>query len=294
MNKSLVGLVLMAGVLVGHGQAVAQEAASSVSIEALSLDRYTGIVKPQRSVLIAAANDGLLLALQVVEGTKVKSGQTLGRLDDRVQSAVVESASLRYADPSRMEQAAAQVSILEYELRMATDLHGKGVAHKREVDLAEVRLREGEAAMRGVMAEHQQLAADLRVEQERLESLRFVAPFSGVILERLSEPGTALRVGDGVYRVAALDPLRVELPLPVELYEVLKQGASYRLAAAGPINDELIATLTTIRPEIDSASATFVATFEIGNPELMLPAGFRVHLAAVQPIGPDELVLGVP
>jgi hypothetical protein len=38
------------------------------------------------------------------------------------------------------------------------------------------------------------------------------------------------------------------------------------------------AELRLIRPEIDSASQTFVATFEIDNPDLALPTGFRVSL----------------
>lgn len=262
----------------------AQTIGSDDGVESLNLERYSGIAQPEREVVLAAASDGLLLDLSVEEGQQVRGGHTLGRLDDRVQTAVVESASLRFADTSRIEQAAAQVSILEFDLRKVTELHEKGVANLREVDIAKVKLKDAEAAMQGMLAEHQQLESDLQVERERLEALHFAAPFDGVILERMAEPGAALRVGDGVYRLASLDPLRVELPLPVELYPKLSAGASYNLVAEGPVNEPIRATLRTIRPEIDSASATFVATFEIRNPDLALPAGFRVYLES-----PDQV-----
>jgi len=50
------------------------------------------------------------------------------------------------------------------------------------------------------------------------------------------------------------------------------------------VNREIHARLIRRAQEIDPASDTFIAVFEIDNQDHALPAGFRVHLISDQPL----------
>jgi len=74
------------------------------------------------------------------------------------------------------------------------------------------------------------------LEQKRLETLHLTAPFDAVVMEVIAEPGAAVRVGDPLLRIAQLDPLEVELPLPATLYNRIQTGERYALEASVPVS----------------------------------------------------------
>jgi len=164
----------------------------------------------------------------------------------------------------------------------------RGAANPREARLAEVQLAQAEAEVMNAEARLKEAAATLKLESERLAQLQIIAPFSGKVMEAIAEPGASVRVADPVLRIARLDPLEVKLPLPAELYARLAIGRSYRLDAGVPVNRLLRATLVRRADEIDPASDTFIAVFQIPNPRGELPAGVRVHLADIRPVAEPE------
>lgn len=273
-------LVLVVALLAQAGAALSAWAAG----EQTDLSRYTGIARPRYQVVLAAPTDGLLIRVGPTEGDRVSSGDDVASMDDRIQQQVVALAELQAADTSAVDLAEADVRFYAAELERVRHLERHNAANLREIDIAEIQLEQAHARLRGAKAQAEQAALQFGIERRRLAALRLSAPFDGVVVQRVAQPGSSLRVGDGVLRLAAIDTLWAEIPVPAGLYGRLSVGRRYRLRAGTPVEGPVDATLLRVRPEIDSASETVVATFEIENPGLRMPAGFEVHLTGTSPI----------
>ncbi len=250
----------------------------------LDLTRYSGVARASRDLIVTAPTDALLGSLPVEEGDAIATGREVAAMDDRVQQAVVEVTRLQSLNEAPLISAKATVAFYELELERAQDMFARNAANEREVRIAEVQLARAKAEVMNAESQLKQAGAALALEQERLDLLHLTAPFDGVVMEVVAEPGAALRVADPILRIAQLDPLEAELPLPAELYGELEIGRRYRLDAAVPVSRQLEARLTRRASEIDPASDTFLAVFEIQNPGQAIPAGVRVSLANLEPI----------
>ena len=252
----------------------------------LQLSRYTGVAQPSQEVVLALPEDGTIIDIAVEEGDVFEAGQILAVLDDRIQRQVVRLAELRAADTSGLERARADLSLAELELETVRELDHAGATTPQEVRVAEVRVQQALADERAAVAAGEQAQASLAAEQARLDRLHVVAPFSGRVIQRVAQRSATHRIGDPLLRIADLETLHVELPLPAELYYQLQPGARYLMHAEVPASRQLEATLLRVRCDIDAASETFIATFEIQNNDHALPPGFRLYL--VKPQAMDE------
>lgn len=91
------------------------------------------------------------------------------------------------------------------------------------------------------------------LEQNRRLSttLQLRAPITGVVLERLAEPGQRLNMSDPIYRIANLDPLWLEIRVPLEHLPNLAAGAAVKVAAFGAEG-----RLLSVGRDVDAASQT--------------------------------------
>ena len=97
---------------------------------------------------------------------------------------------------------------------------------------------------------------------------------SGVVVERFMSPGEYVDQKP-VLRLAAVDPLRVDVLVPAAAFGQVEIGRP------GSVVPELInrtpqtATVKTVDRVIDAASNTFRVRLELPNPNGALPAGLR-------------------
>lgn len=287
---------LLAAMLVAS-PAVAQPATSpdsAASTESVygPLHRYRGFTQPSREVVLTAPVDGLLLEIGVEEDEAVSARQVVAQMDDRVEQARIDVAATIAKSEARIRSAEAGVRLAELELVRVQQMQRGAAANDMEVETAKARLDQARADLDLAQMDQAQAQATLKLEQAQAELLRLTAPFEGVLIDRDVEPGASLRVADPVARIVQLDPLEVDLPLPVALYDQMQVGRSYRLMAGPPVGGELVAELTRIRPEVDPASDTARFRFEIDNPGQRMPAGFTVWLADPKPVAqtPTSLI----
>ena len=78
-----------------------------------------------------------------------------------------------------------------------------------------------------------------------------------------------------MFRIAVVDPLRVEVVLPASLYPVVRKGVSMRITPDFPGAQPHIATVAVVDRLIEGASNTFRARLSLPNPGNALPAGLR-------------------
>ena len=89
-------------------------------------------------------------------------------------------------------------------------------------------------------------------------------------------------------RVAQIDPLRVEVIVPAQMFGRIIPGMTATIVPELSQYGEQVATVTIVDKLIDAASSTFGVRLELPNAELQMPSGlmcqvrFEVDQYAVQ------------
>ena len=167
----------------------------------------SGYVVARRKAVVSAKIQGRLADLRVEEGSRVREGELIARLESRDYEAQVARARAAH------QRAAAEMAENERLLRQAARLAGQGILARDEVEVAESRVRIAQAAMA-------QARAEIAFAEAQLQNTRILAPFTGTVVKKMAEvgesvapipPGVNLSTSSGaIVALADLDTLEVE------------------------------------------------------------------------------------
>lgn len=211
-------------------------------------------VPPAQVRVLAAPQSGVLEQMPVAVGDEVVEGQVIARIKSP------ELVSLQ----RDFLQALTQQHLAQNELQRDEMLLKEGIIAKRRYEETQSRYAELMAAL----AERRQILllagmvekdiSQLEKDRQLSTGLLLRAPMTGVVLERLAEPGQRLNVSDPVYRIANLDPLWLEISVPLQSLPALSPGAAVRVAAYGAEGQ-----LLAIGREVERASQTVTVRAEL-------------------------------
>lgn len=241
----------------------------------IALERFDCVIEPSQTVKVGSPVTGILEAVAVGRGDRVSKGQVIARLDARVEKATVELQRLRAADQASIDAQAVRLEHAERRVvRLGELLKQKAmttVAHEEaEADLAVNRAEVERLRMQ------QQFAVKELARAEAALSLRTIrSPLDGIVSERAMSPGEFVNQDGHILTIADIDPLHVEVFLPVPYFRDLKLGATGEVRPAEPIGGTFPATVTVIDQVFDATSNTFGVLLSLNNPNENLPAGQR-------------------
>ncbi len=186
-----------------------------------------GTLRARRKVQMSLQQEGQLLELPYHEGDSVSQGALLARLDDTLLQA-------------QLRKTQAQRRQAEGDLQRLKRLKSSRV-------VAEEELGRAITALDVVRAEEEEL-------QIRLQQTRLLAPFAGVISERLAEPGDNPSRFSHLLTLVDLSSLTTELQLSEMVLPGLRIGdeVSLTIDALGPQQHR--GTIERIHPMVDEAS----------------------------------------
>ncbi len=157
----------------------------------------------------------------------------------------------------------------------------------------QLQLEEAHADREDARLQLENLQTTLEIAQARLDRRRLTAPFDGVVVERLKQPGEWCEAGEAVVRVLQLNPLHLEGFASADAAAALKTGQKVRaqlLKAATPAEIDnhaakadfpplvLEGRLIFVSPEVDALNRQVRIRAEVSNPELRLRPGENVLL----------------
>jgi RND family efflux transporter MFP subunit len=150
----------------------------------------TGYVVAQRKASISSKATGRLEWLGVAEGSRVKEGDVIARIDNRDVVAQAQSveASVRAAR-ANVQQAEVERQNAQVEYRRNQDLVDKNFISKSALDTAKARLDRGQAAVNSAQANLNAALANARNAQVSVDYTQIRAPFDGVILSKSANVG---------------------------------------------------------------------------------------------------------
>jgi multidrug efflux pump subunit AcrA (membrane-fusion protein) len=118
--------------------------------------------------------------------------------------------------------------------------------------------------------------ADLELQRTSAEvALRTIkSPVNGVVVERYMHPGEFPKQ-EKILKLAQIDPLRVEVYVPVAMLGKIVVGRTAYVKPESPVTGEYAAKVTVVDRVVDAASGTFGVRLELPNHDLKLPAGLK-------------------
>jgi len=218
-----------------------------------------------RGVILGAELPGLVREITFESGTFVRRGQVLVKLDTS-------------AEEAQLAAAAADASLARLNLERAQTLRQGGSNAQADLDAAEARAKQAEAA-----------SATL---QATIAKKTIRAPFDGRIAIRQVELGQVLSPGTPIASLQSVSPIHAESWFPQQALADLRLGQRVRMRVDIFPGSSWEGQVTTINPEVDVASRNVRvrATFE--NPDGRLKPGM---FAGVEVVSAEKRsVLAVP
>ena len=139
---------------------------------------------------------GQLISLPIRAGQSIKKGELIAALDAREHKLALD-----YANTS--------LSLATQELARMEKLYGRGMVSKSTFDEASTR--------------HKLMRIDLEQAKEVVRDSQILAPFDGIVLQRLKQNYGAVVAGDVIARLTRSDTLELVTDLPEILLETINQ-----------------------------------------------------------------------
>ncbi len=238
------------------------------------------LVDAHSRVKVSAAVSGMIEAVHVDRGDRVKAGQVLVELEASVERAQLEIARARARNLNMIEAAQAKLENAEKSLDRLTRLRAAnpGALTVTQFEEASAQYKIATSGVRD---------AELAVESARLEADRAEAilnlrkvksPIDGVVIERLMNAGEYRNEQSSFLTIARIDPLHVEVYLPVRFYGQTGIGGKAEVTLDAPLASRHEATVIVVDRVLDTSSGTFGVRLALPNPDLGIPAGTRCKI----------------
>jgi RND family efflux transporter MFP subunit len=242
---------------------------------AFAAPEFDCVIDPSETVKLGSPITGLLSEVLVKRGALVEQGMPVARLESSLEQANVKLGRLRAESTARIDAQREKATLTRARLSRTSKLIATQVAtqDRFEEQRADAHIAEQEL----LREEQEQKLAELELEraQAQLEQRTIRSPISGIVSEKKLSAGEFINQDGYVATVAKLDPLHVEVFLPVAHYPQVEVGQSATVHPAAPIGGEYQAKIIVVDRIFDPASGTFGVRLALPNPGNRLPAGQR-------------------
>ncbi|MFT4630584.1 MAG: membrane fusion protein (multidrug efflux system) [Arenicella sp.] len=216
----------------------------------LAADKHECLIEPAVLLGLSSPVAGVIESIRVDRGNTVRRGQTLVKLHAGSEMAAVELAQAKFDFSSR-------------EVKRAEELFRDNFTSEHSVD---------EAVTTAKLAEVELKQAQAILAQKSLKS-----PVSGVVVQRRAQVGESVG-NDEILKIAQINPLHVEVVLPVDKLNSVAEGMDAIVYPQEPFGGEYTARVATVDNVIDAASGTFGVRLILKNSGNKIPAGLRCHV----------------
>ncbi len=249
---------------------------------------YVGTVESPDRGLLAARIDGRISRILVTEGDRVEAGQTLLTIADNPSGDRLKEAEAALAETRGGAFAAeARQQLAEKTYARFKKLFNNEAVTGQEFDRVSA---EREMALQGLKAVNASVRrAEAAVASARITSeySRVIAPYAGVVAERLVQDGSTVLPGTPLLSLDRAGRFRVRAELPETLASRVAVGSAF-IVEIPSLNKALQGTVSEVTAA-DPQSRSFQVKVELED-ESLAPGLF----ARIRMVGAGENALMVP
>lgn len=277
---SLLLLILLI-VLVIRARGVSVEVTTVVQTyptQSFTLLNASGYLVAQRKAAVASKVTGRLEWLGVEEGSRVKAGQVLARLENRdlVASLDQARAGLQVAK-ANLSQALAERDDATKAFDRQKELIRQGIVARSEYDVAEARYRRAFAATEGAHASIRSAAAFVQGAEVAYDYSNIRAPFDGVVLTKnadigdiITPLGAAANAKAAVVTMADLTSLQVEADVAESSLGQVLSGQPCEITLDALPGSRFRGFVNTIVPTADRTKASVMVKVRFVDQDIRL------------------------
>ncbi len=234
------------------------------------------LVAPQTAV-VRARTGGTLVTLSVAEGSRVRAGQAVGR---------IEMAEL----DTRVAERGAMLEAARATLVQAERTHAGNVKLAAQQFISSSALDNSLAAVDTARANLQAAQASLDTTRVGQRDATVLAPIAGIVAKRHALQGEKVSPEQNLLTI--VDLARLELAGSVGTHQVarLQVGVPVQVQVEG-ITEPVTGRLARIAPAAEPGTRSIGVTIELDNPQERLRAGPYAMARVNLPDGSDRLTL---
>jgi HlyD family secretion protein len=295
-------VVLLALVLwwVGQSRSIEVEVATVSLVypsQTFSLLNASGYVVAQRKAAVSSKATGRLEWLGVEEGSVVKSGQLLARLENRDVAAVKEQALANLATSrSALEQARVEQKDAARNLARSKELVAQGIISQADYDTAQARYDRDRAATAGALTSINSAQAALQGAEASLDYTHIRAPFDGVVLTKNADVGdivsplaAAANAKAAVVTLADMGSLEVEADVSESNLAKVRAGQPCEILLDALPETRFRAVLHTVVPTADRSKGSVMVKVRFLDKDPRILPEMSAKVAFLErPVGPGE------
>ena len=205
----------------------------------------TGLILPDEEVNLSFETSGKIVDIRFIEGTEVKKGQVLAKVNDKTLQAQLK----------RLE---AQLDLARNRVFRQEQLLKKDAASQEAYEEAKTQLAT--------------LEADIDVVKVNIELTELHAPFDGVIGLRQVSVGTYANPSTVVAKLTKLSPLKIEFSVPERYANQIHKGVNMDFAVEG-FQEAFHAQVYAVESAVDCDQHVFTARGLYNNSNRRLMPG---------------------
>jgi membrane fusion protein (multidrug efflux system) len=220
---------------------------TQVSLEDMPIQvRALGTLIALNAADLTIENDGVIEALPFPDGSIVKQGDLIIKIEDNIQEAV-------------LAQAQAQEQLTAVDFNRLKSLQTRGAVSKQEFDKSEADMKVAQA--------------QVTLAQAELDKTFIKAPFDGQIGAIAYNVGQYVTSGTPLVNLVDKSKLYVEYSVPQQVLENLQMGAQVSFETSAFPNDIFYGTVNYISPSVDVSTRTLQLQALFDNPNGRLSPG---------------------
>ncbi len=237
------------------------------------------VVEPSLIVKLGTSVPGLLESTKYDRSDYVSEGSVMATLESRLEQATLAIAEEVAAHGTAVSLRRASAGFGDRTRDRNSELLRTASISEHTMDQVETESRIARLQVQQEV-ENQRLA-QLEVERARaaVERRQIVSPIDGTVIARYQSKGEYVD-NDPVFEVAQLDPLHIEVIVPLHFMGQIESGmlGGVQLIAPGYEDQTLEAQVRRIDAVSDAASDTFGVRLVMDNPDLLIPSGVRCRV----------------
>jgi len=235
------------------------------------------MIEARQTVEIRSPVEGVIEAVHLRRGAEVRKGQLIASLHSGPERAALNLARSRAVMEGEVKSAEARVELSRKKFERADELQKKNFVSASARDDAEAELRLASEQLRAAQENRSLAELEVKRAEEVLAQREIRSPVTGIIVDVILRPGelTSSNQKDPIARVVEVDPLNVELILPVSEFGNIKTGRRATVMPEKPVGGTYQARVEVVDQMFDAASGTFGVRLTLPNPQRRIPAGLK-------------------
>ena len=232
---------------------------------------YEGLIEPYKVVDIGAPVEGVVAEVTVDRSSLIKAGQILVKMESSLEQAELEKAKAMATFNGDIKL---QRTELAYAERANDRVKRLEAAAKQDKDLAATNIIRARYRLKKAYEKSAMAKFEMIKSQAILDRCSIKSPISGVVVDRYVSRGEYVN-NQPLLRVAQIDPLRVEVIVPSQMFGRIIPGMHAKIVPELSEYGEQTATVTIVDKVIDAASSTFGVRLELPNADHQIPSGMK-------------------